>query len=502
MDAAAAAPLPEAPQRKHQAEAVDPLFAAAFQQAVAGNIAAGRAGHLRLHPEIFWLPVSENCNLRCIGCDDVITGFRKEYLAPADVRRLLSASAGQASFSEIDLTSGEPLLHPQLSEVIDICHELHPKAVVSVVSNGTIPVRGKYREAYARLDSIGLSIDGATAEVFEAVRVGASFERFVQTVKDVVALRDQTGRPAEIQLCFTACAMNLHQLPEVVRLGKSWGVNSVYAQPMEMNIAPIRDAIGHLHLDHMGPAERTRWVDEAVALGRELGLEVAASDGLYPRPKEEEKSTELQAGPSLAFEEKVAKLGVGVRRRSPDGELTLPHVRQCQYPWTQAPGIRKMGAAWHTTLCCYMSEAANTELAARYDLHDMDQQSMLDLYNGAGYWQFREDLAAGLTHEACGDCAAALTHGPSLLQHLAWRIDALCVEHGLRFPGGDALREQLMQPQATVHQARKLVNHLHQAWWQPHPQPRPVWLQELMAAARELGPPKETAPAASGSPSA
>ncbi|HSI50728.1 MAG TPA: radical SAM protein [Ideonella sp.] len=456
--------------------------AAAYQRCVATSLALGRAGGLRLQPEIFWLPVSENCNLRCIGCDDVVTGFRKAYISPDEARRLLTAGAGDASFAEIDLTSGEPLLHPQLAELIDICHALHPEARVSVVTNGTVPVRGKYREAYARLDSIGLSIDGATAEVFEAIRVGASFPRFVQTVQDLVALRRETGRPAQIQLCFTACALNLHQLADVVRLGHAWGVDSVYAQTMEMNIAPIQQAIGHLHLDRMDPAERSRLVDEAQAVAAALGIELSASEGLYPLPPAP------LPGPSAAFEARAASLGVGVTRRNADGQplLAATHVRQCQYPWTQAPGIRKTAAGdWQLTVCCYMTEAGNRLVQDRYALGGAAEHGMLDLFNGPGYWQLREDLAAGLTREVCGDCAAALTHPPSLLQHLGWRLEALAREHGLPFPGGEALRHLLQQSGIGPAQARRVRKALREEWLTRFDTP-PEWLQAVMQSTSEL----------------
>lgn len=53
------------------------------------RIDRGRRGWLTLMPDMFWLAISKNCNLKCIGCDDAIHGFKKEYLSPDEVRVIL-----------------------------------------------------------------------------------------------------------------------------------------------------------------------------------------------------------------------------------------------------------------------------------------------------------------------------------------------------------------------------------------------------------------------------
>lgn len=137
-----------------------------YQQVVAEEIRRGRAGELVVSPTDLWLQATKNCNLFCIGCW-VPGKFHKIHMGIDEARGLLT---GGGPYRYISLTSGEAFLNPELCDIIELCKEKHPEAKVWVISNGQIPIKGRYRRAVELIDRLGLSIDGSTKETFETIR--------------------------------------------------------------------------------------------------------------------------------------------------------------------------------------------------------------------------------------------------------------------------------------------------------------------------------------------
>ena len=239
-----------------------------YREVVAEEVRRGRAGELTLSPIDLWLQATKNCNLFCIGCW-APGKFKKVNMGVDEARRLLT---GGGPYRYISLTSGEAFLNPQLCDIIELCKEIHPEAKVWVISNGQIPLKGRYRRAVELTDRLGLSIDGSTKETFEAIRKGASFERFIECARDAVEIRNHTGSPEEIVFSFTATATNLHELARVVTIAADLGVPSIWAQVMETKDQRIADKIAPIHLDTMDPALRTKHIEAAKAEAVRVGV--------------------------------------------------------------------------------------------------------------------------------------------------------------------------------------------------------------------------------------
>jgi MoaA/NifB/PqqE/SkfB family radical SAM enzyme len=308
-------------------------------------------GELALLPNTLWLGVSENCNLQCIGC--YTEGlFRKVYLEPVDVRTFLSTSIG--SFEYISLTNvGEAFLHPRLCDIIEICRELHPGSKIWVISNGTVPLKGRYRQAVSLIDRLGLSIDGATKQTFESIRRGSNFERFVENVKEIVNIRSETGRPSELGFGFTANAMNIGELAGVVRLAADLGVPKVWAQPMEMKSAEIETRLKTVHIGTLPADEVRRAIDQARQEAKRRGVLFVHARALYPPDQQLQK-------PEMAPES-----GQAQARQEITDDLA---VRMCQYPWREPFQIVNEGGKYRIWACCYMVRSSAAELAKRCGL--------------------------------------------------------------------------------------------------------------------------------------
>jgi MoaA/NifB/PqqE/SkfB family radical SAM enzyme len=352
--------------------------------------ALAQAGELKLPCSALWITITENCNLKCIGCWREGL-FKKVYTEVEEIRELLRASAGQ--YEVISLTDGEAFLHPKFCDILEACREFHSEATIFVISNGTIAIKGRFREAVALIDRLGLSIDGSTAETYESVRRGANFARFIENVRDIVAVRRETGFPRHIGFSFTVTRINLPELAGVVRIAHELGVDEVYAQVMEIKHPDIAERISDIHLDTM-PREQVLWhMSEARETARALGVAFSFADALNPAALAHSPAGPPDAG--TLFEEKV------------ETELA---VRMCQYPWTGDFSLVREGDRYNVWPCCYMEKEVAPKLAERYGLSYDRIVSVEEIFNSPPYWALRRGLAKGKLADICGDCAAAKSY--------------------------------------------------------------------------------------------
>lgn len=350
-------------------------------------------GRRSLAPDGLWLAITENCNFRCIGCYREGM-FKKTYVAVEDVRRMLEGSAGH-EYQYISLTFGEAFLHPQFCDIVEACRAAHPKAVIDVISNGSIPPKGRFGKAVSMIDKMGLSIDGATAETFESIRRGGSFARFLENVRDICAIRRETGMPRDLGFSFTAITRNIAELPGVVQIAADLGVPMVYAQPMEMNDPEILERTGQYHITNMPREEVWRITDEARALGKRLGVRVDLA-GYLQRPWKAPGAAAPAPAPEPEAEPTPAEIA--------------QDVRLCQYPYLKPFQYVRSGDRFRVLPCCYMLENTGDLMAERYGMDYASPPPVSEFYNSPEFWRFRDDLAQGRAADLCGPCLQARTY--------------------------------------------------------------------------------------------
>ena len=82
----------------------------------------------------------EHCNLKCKGCDNFSPLANEEYVDvkqyKADFERMAELFGDNAE--RIDLYGGEPLLHPQIIELIRITRDSFPQSPITILTNGIL----------------------------------------------------------------------------------------------------------------------------------------------------------------------------------------------------------------------------------------------------------------------------------------------------------------------------------------------------------------------------
>jgi MoaA/NifB/PqqE/SkfB family radical SAM enzyme len=182
-------------------------------------------------PTELQVEVTGACNLACEMC---LVSYRPK----------LGRSEGAMSFAtfksivdelpaleKITLQGlGEPLLAPDLFRMIEYAAARGVR--MGFNTNGTFLTRERAeRLVRAGLDWLHISLDGATAETYESIRRGSSFERVRANVIGLVeTMRQLEATKPAIQLVYVAMRRNVGELPALVRLTHEWGVNRLWVQ--------------------------------------------------------------------------------------------------------------------------------------------------------------------------------------------------------------------------------------------------------------------------------
>ena len=165
------------------------------------------------------------CNLDCITC------FRNAWDQPIGRMTEETFESILAALKQMDPIPsvyfggiGEPLFHQKTVEWIRrIKHEVGVK--VELITNGTILTERKSRELIeAGLDTLWVSLDGASPEGFADVRLGAELPAILENLRRLFKMRKGGHFPKpEIGVAFVAMKRNFNDLPKIIKLGHTFG---------------------------------------------------------------------------------------------------------------------------------------------------------------------------------------------------------------------------------------------------------------------------------------
>jgi len=318
-------------------------------------------------PRELQVEVTGACNLRCRMC---LVRYRpplgrRDGSLDFDVfRRLVDDLPDLERLTLQGL--GEPLLAPDLTRMI--AHATARGVRVGFNTNATLLTRARARELIASgLDWLHVSLDGATAATYEAIRDGASFARVCENVAGLMEERTASGcqRP-DVWLVFVAMRRNVAELAELVRLAHRLGVHRVRVQNLAHSFSDTAPESGYAEIREFSVNEAL-WQD-----GRRLAHT-----------------------PFAAAAAEAARLGV---------ELRLPEVEErppragapgCGWPWNGAY-VRHDGAVQP---CC-MLMGGDRAIQGR-----IDEQGFAAVWAGESYARFRSALVEGPAPDVCQGCS-------------------------------------------------------------------------------------------------
>jgi SynChlorMet cassette radical SAM/SPASM protein ScmF len=173
-----------------------------------------------------YMYASGACNLNCSHCwiDPVFQsegGKSSLHLSPELVKKAV-AQAKPLGLHSVKLTGGEPLLNPNIRDIIQFISD--ESIGITMESNGTLVTRelAQFLASTPKFSFMSVSLDGADPKTHEDLRgVEGSFEKAVQGIGHLV---EAGFKP---QLICTLHRGNISQIEGVIQLAKELGCGSV-----------------------------------------------------------------------------------------------------------------------------------------------------------------------------------------------------------------------------------------------------------------------------------
>lgn len=165
------------------------------------------------------------CNLRCAMCPQGVLEHRSaergQGFMPVELFERAIAFLQERGFlgEYVNLYDwGDPLLHPQLGEILDVCHVRHIKPIIS--TNLSFPVRTVQEVSRHDLELLIVSISGFSESTYSRNHVRGDFQRVRQNLK---ALADDRGRIREVLVKYLTFRYNRDELEAAREFSQSAG---------------------------------------------------------------------------------------------------------------------------------------------------------------------------------------------------------------------------------------------------------------------------------------
>jgi MoaA/NifB/PqqE/SkfB family radical SAM enzyme len=317
-------------------------------------------------PVCLYLEVTNRCNLLCETCPRTFEALEP----PADMSwELFTRIVDQVpNVARVVLHGvGEPMLVKELPRMIRYLKE---RAVyVLFNTNGTLLAPRKRREIIETgLDELRVSLDAAEAESFLRVRGKDMFDRIVRNVREFTSLQREIGATTpKVSLWLTGLKETVDQLPDFVRLAAKIGVSEVHLQRLVFDDLQRGMMRGDLSLFERTQADEEAAIASAQELGRSLGVQLDASGATEP--------------------------GLSLKRTQDDKPWST-----CRRPWS----LMYFTAHGRALPCCIAPFSARGY--ETYTLGDATQQTLREIWNGAAYQDFREQLLGDVPPKPCQNC--------------------------------------------------------------------------------------------------
>jgi putative metalloenzyme radical SAM/SPASM domain maturase len=339
---------------------------------------------------------------------------------------------------------GEPLLHRGLEAMISRARLSMPEtASIGFQSNGSLLDEGRALGlARAGIDTVCISADALSPELFSSIRRGAEFAYAERAVAALCSARGRLGSRLRIGVEFVAMRSNLAELPGLVSWAASRGVDYIlvshlfpYEKPVQGPAGPALSLAAYdAHLDAaVGLREKYRRRAEAT------GLELDDYHRVFMKFTKDEAELELTrlvdemsaealaGGISLKLDGLLGRddaragdceryFGEAARVAASEGiDLRLPNVvprsrRECEFveggsafvSWTG--DVHPCYFLWHR-YACYV-EGKEKRVQPRV-FGNLAREGILGIWNSPGFSSFRKNVMR-YDYPYCYNCGFAL----------------------------------------------------------------------------------------------
>lgn len=173
---------------------------------------------VRRHWRFYQLAITDACNQQCPLCYAEATPEGKQFLSPAEFRAI-AARIKRDGGKRVSLSGGEPTVHPQLPEIIQIARQEVGLAPILVTNGLRIADDLDYLLALkkAGLRRVQLQFDTLQDRTYEIIRGRQDAREKIRAINNVVAAEMRLG------LICTVCQLNLEEVGELLDYAQTLG---------------------------------------------------------------------------------------------------------------------------------------------------------------------------------------------------------------------------------------------------------------------------------------
>jgi len=160
--------------------------------------------HVAIKIKFVWIEVTNKCNLKCIHCYSSSSNLNHNFITIDDFHTAIS-EIKNIGCNKIQLTGGEPLLHPQIFQLIEIAHKKNIE--VELFTNATL-LSEKHLSFFREKNiKIAISILGDKKATELITKTPDSLNRVIKNIKSVI------DNGIELRLSTTTMGVNINKVP-------------------------------------------------------------------------------------------------------------------------------------------------------------------------------------------------------------------------------------------------------------------------------------------------
>ncbi|MBS3175080.1 radical SAM protein [Candidatus Woesearchaeota archaeon] len=295
------------------------------------------------------------CNLRCTMCALNVMKRKKGMLNLEKYKQIFDTIKP----AYVNLTGySEMILNSDIFEIIK--YSKAKGAFTKIDSNATLTTEERARKIVeSGLDLISISVDGATKETYEKIRIPAKFETVINNLRNLVKIRNEVKGKLQIHMAFVSQVGNIHELPLIIKLADEIGVDQINsAFVTEYDIKEYRKN----KLDNVQISELRKYYNEALELKDKVKINV-----------------------------NIDSVGYYIDKIEKDEQKNLNDAH-CYLPWYSAY------ITWEGDVlpCCYFYDS-------QISFGNVFQTPFKEIWNSPKYQSFRQALAKS-RNGLCASC--------------------------------------------------------------------------------------------------
>lgn len=186
------------------------------------------------NPEVIYIETTNCCNANCIMCPHDKMVRRKEVMHDEIYNKIVEG----LKFCDLTKTQvflhkeGEPLCDNKLISRIKYLSENNPEIKeLGINTNAMLLTKEKSRELIeSGLNLIFFSLDGATSESYEKIRVNCKYDVVVENVKYFLELRKKSNKKIRVVMQMLLFDFNMVEKEDYIKMWSQYDVEFYFKE--------------------------------------------------------------------------------------------------------------------------------------------------------------------------------------------------------------------------------------------------------------------------------